>query len=115
MGSVGDGSMRGARPRSAGAGLDDRLEQFLPLLEQIDTLRQALHNRTADLFDKVNNGPPDVRASYHRFLQLGGSTGADLRHYLGGQPLHRYQDGASKGYGRLRLVCARPCCRTDRD
>lgn len=85
---------------------DYRLEEFLPLLEQIDELREALLDCSANLIDKVNKSPADVRASYHRFLELGGSTAADLRCYLRGQKLHRYEHGASKGYGRLRMVNA---------
>jgi hypothetical protein len=83
---------------------DPHLHEFLPLLEQIDVLREALHERTADLFDKVNNSTAELRADYHRFLQLGGSTAADLRRFLRGQQLRRIGDGASKDYGRLRLI-----------
>jgi hypothetical protein len=83
---------------------DPRLHEFLPLLEQIDALREALHERAADLFDKVNNSPVELRSDYHRFLQLGGSTAADLRIFLRGQQLRRIGDGASKDYGRLRLI-----------
>jgi hypothetical protein len=81
-----------------------RLHEFLPLLEQIDALREALHERTADLFDKVNNSTAELRADYHRYLQLGGTTAADLRRFLRGQQLRRMGDGASKDYGRLRLI-----------
>lgn len=83
---------------------DYRLQVFLPCFEHIDELRAALHRRTNDLFDRVNDSPADVRASYHRFLQLGGSTASDLRDYLQGRKPRRYYNGASKGHGRLRLV-----------
>jgi hypothetical protein len=37
-------------------------------------------------------------------LQFGGSTAADFRRFLRGQQLRRIGDGASKDYGRLRLI-----------
>jgi hypothetical protein len=71
---------------------------------ELPFLREALHERTADLFDKVNNSPAGLRTDYHRFLQFGGSTAADFRRFLRGQQLRRIGDGASKDYGRLRLI-----------
>ena len=83
---------------------DQRLQEFVPILEQIDALRDALYDCTERLFDTVNKSPADLRSGYHRFLQLGGSTATDFRRYLRGQPLPRYGNGASRGYGRLRLI-----------
>jgi hypothetical protein len=92
------------RRSKAPSHVDERLEGFLPFLARIDELRESLHDCTAALIAEVNKSPAKLRSSYHRFLQLGGTTAADLRSYLSGQELTRYQHGASKGHGRLRII-----------
>jgi len=82
-----------------------RLADLLPLLAEIDRLRDQLHEATMALFNTVNTNR-SLFERYHRFLDAGGSTAEDLKRYLRSQPFGRGGQTISRGQNRIRLVAA---------
>ena len=82
---------------------DGRLADLLPLLADIDQLREQLHEATMALFNTVNGSRP-LFERYHRFLNAGGSTAEDLKRYLASKPFAREAPAISRGHNRIRLV-----------
>jgi hypothetical protein len=84
---------------------DGRLADLLPLLTEIDRLRDQLHEATMALFNTVNANRP-LFERYHRFLNAGGSTAEDLKRYLASKPFGRGAQTISRGHNLIRLVAA---------